>query len=337
MSSTPDPIDPTADFLLDLGGESGAPAQAPAATDAAEHVADEARVVEVEDGDDGVTADDAPAEAGGDSDEAPPVAGDESAVGEPTDEDEVAAVVEQVAHVDPDPRLLAAHDLALAALREITPESTIGEPADYRVEPDGVVSLRFANRLAGYPGWFWTVSLARVEDAEPTVLEVELLPGDGALLAPDWVPWAVRLADYHAAQAALAEAAHAEDESAEDHEELDDVDDLDASDFDDDGSPILHAGDVDGVDIDELADASPDDESEDEEDDEDDEDDSEEFDEDDGGSDEDDDSDEDDEDDDSDEDEDDDSDSDEDDEFEDDSDDDDDSDEFDDESYLREI
>ncbi len=35
---------------------------------------------------------------------------------------------------------------------------------------------------------------------------------------------------------------------------LDDVDDLDASDFDDDGSPILHSGDVDGVDIDELSD-----------------------------------------------------------------------------------
>ena len=82
---------------------------------------------------------------------------------------------------------------------------TIGAPADYTLEEDGVVSLRFENRLAGYPGWFWTVSLARVEGDDPTVLEVELLPGDGALLAPDWVPWAVRLADYQAAQLALAE------------------------------------------------------------------------------------------------------------------------------------
>ncbi|KAF2413178.1 DNA primase [Microbacterium sp. B35-04] len=164
--------------------------------------------------------------------------------------------------------MLAAHDLALSALREITPEATVGAPADYRVEAGGVVSLRFANRLPGYPGWFWTVSIARVEDAEPTVLEVELLPGDGALLAPDWVPWAVRLADYHAAQAALAEAAHDEDdedldEDADDDEDLDDVEDLDASDFDDDGSPILHAGDVDGVDIDELAEAGADDDEDD--------------------------------------------------------------------------
>nr|WP_194411733.1 DUF3027 domain-containing protein [Microbacterium cremeum] len=170
----------------------------------------------------------------------------------------------------PDPALIEAHDLALAALREITPAATIGDPAGYRVEADGVVSLRFANRLAGYPGWYWTVSLARVEGAEPTVLEVELLPGDDALLAPEWVPWAVRLAEYHAAQAALAEAARstgAEDDEDDIDEDLDDVDDLDAADFDDDGSPILHAGDVDGVDIDEL-DASDEDEDDEDSDDE---------------------------------------------------------------------
>jgi hypothetical protein len=44
------------------------------------------------------------------------------------------------------------------------------------------------------------------------------------------------------------------------------VDDLDAADFDDDGSPILHAGDVDGVDIDVLDDDSDEDEDEDEDD-----------------------------------------------------------------------
>lgn len=165
----------------------------------------------------------------------------------------------------PDPvdeRLLAAHDLALAALREITPESSIGEPVEYHREDDGVVSLRFANRLPGYPGWFWTVSLARLDDAEPTVLEVELLPGDGALLAPEWTPWAVRLAEYHAAQAALAEAAEAagegeiddEDDELDDDEgdDFDDDADLDDDDLDDEGARVLHAGDVDGVDIDEL-------------------------------------------------------------------------------------
>ena len=173
-----------------------------------------------------------------------------------------------------DERLLGAHDLALAALREITPAATIGEPAGYTLEDGGVVSLRFANTMEGYPGWFWTVSVAVVDDAEPTVLEAELLPGDGALLAPEWIPWAVRLAEYQAAAAAAANAAGEEDDAddAEDLEDddVDDLDDLDAADFDDDGSPILHAGDVDGVDIDELDDseagADEDDESDDEDD-----------------------------------------------------------------------
>lgn len=166
-----------------------------------------------------------------------------------------------------DDRLISAHDLARAALHEVTPASTVGDAAGYTLEEGGVVSLRFANRLAGYPNWFWTVSVAVVEDAEPTVLEVELLPGDGALLAPEWVPWAERLADYQAAQAALAEAED-DDEDLDDDDDIDeddeldgddDLDDLDAADFDDDGSPILHSGDVDGVDIDELDESAPDD------------------------------------------------------------------------------
>lgn len=240
MSSTPDPAGP-ADVVTEVDGESGAPSEESTVTAPAD-VADEAPVAQPE---------------------------SEVEAAEPDPESE------------PDPQLLAAHDLALAALHEITPESTVGAPADYRVEAGGVVSLRFANRLPGYPGWFWTVSIARVEGADPTVLEVELLPGDGALLAPDWVPWAERLADYHAAQAALAEAAHDEGdedlgEDADDDEDLDDVEDLDASDFDDDGSPILHAGDVDGVDIDELAEAGADGDEDEFEDDESDEDESDE-------------------------------------------------------------
>lgn len=176
-----------------------------------------------------------------------------------------------------DERLLGAHDLALAALLEITPASTVGAAAGYTLEENGVVSLRFANAMPGYPGWFWTVSVAVVEGAEPTVLEAELLPGDGALLAPEWVPWAVRLADYQAAQAALAaeqgegtgdafeelddgdeddgdedddDEDDEDDDDDDDDDDVDDLDDLDAVDFDEDGSPILHAGDVDGIDID---------------------------------------------------------------------------------------
>ncbi|MFJ2535019.1 DUF3027 domain-containing protein [Microbacterium maritypicum] len=166
---------------------------------------------------------------------------------------------------DADARLIAAHDLALAALAEITPASTVGPAAGYLAEEDGSVSLRFQNRLPGYPGWFWTVTVARVEGEEPTVLEIELLPGDGALLAPEWVPWAERLAEYRAHQVELAEAAAAagDDLAIGDDalvgEGLDD-DDLDDDDLDDGEADILHAGDLDGVDIDELDDGAAEDE-----------------------------------------------------------------------------
>lgn len=159
-----------------------------------------------------------------------------------------------------DERLLHAHDLALAALSEITPADTVGPAAGHIVEDDGVVSLRFHTRLPGYPGWHWTVSVAVVEDAEPTVLEAELLPGDGALLAPDWVPWAKRLAEYQAAQLAAAE--DESDEDIDDDLDGDDESDEDADDDDeDDDEPKarLHAGDLDGVDIDELDEDSDDD------------------------------------------------------------------------------
>lgn len=173
-----------------------------------------------------------------------------------------------------DARLIGAHDVALAALHEITPASTVGPPAGYLLEDDGSVSLRFENRLPGYPGWYWTVTVASVEDSAPTVLEMELLPNEGALLAPEWVPWAERLADYRAHQTELAEQAAAaaaeagesgDDSSAVDSDESDDLEDdlLDESDDDHDDdddldeddaseSRVLHAGDLDGVDIDEL-------------------------------------------------------------------------------------
>jgi hypothetical protein len=172
---------------------------------------------------------------------------------------------------DADARLLGAHDLALAALGEITPASTVGPAAGYLIEEDGSVSLRFENRLAGYPGWYWTVTVAQVDDEEPTVLELELLPGDGALLAPEWVPWAERLAEYRAHQVELAEAAAAAGGESGDADDLDEADDLDDDSLDDDildddldddddrAADILHAGDLDGVDIDELDESSDDD------------------------------------------------------------------------------
>ncbi len=159
--------------------------------------------------------------------------------------------------------LLAAVDVARDALLKVTPASTIGAPAGHIVEDDHVLSLLFASTLPGYPGWNWSVTLARVDDGAPQVLETEMMPGENALLAPEWVPWSDRLADYRATQEAaevqsriLAEAA-AELE-LEDEEE------------DEDEYSILHAGDVDGVDVDEIDDSGSDDDDESDNDDDDD-------------------------------------------------------------------
>jgi len=171
--------------------------------------------------------------------------------------------------------------VAKAALLELTPENTVGDLTGH-VEEDGAITVTFAARMSGYPGWHWTVSVAQVEGSQPTALEVELMPGNGALLAPDWVPWSERLADYQAAQELL-EAENAtgddsdDDETDDDSDDSDDdSDDADDSDDDDDdplGSDVLHGGDLDGVDIDDLDDSDNSDDDDDDDDDEDDEDD----------------------------------------------------------------
>lgn len=158
-------------------------------------------------------------------------------------------------------------DLARAALLEITPPATVGAYAG-SVEEAGAVSVLFDCAMPGYPGWKWTVSIAQVDDAEPTVLEAELMPAEGALLAPDWVPWSERLAEYKAAQEALEGASDDDpddDEDVADDESDDEDDDLDDDEIDDEpdeddvlGSDVLHGGDVDGVDIDDLDEESDD-------------------------------------------------------------------------------
>jgi len=152
-------------------------------------------------------------------------------------------------------------ELARGALLEITTSTSVGALVGEKIESDGVVSVLFASLLPGYPGWNWTVSIAQVDGQAATILEAELMPAEGALLSPDWVPWSERLAEYKAAQAA-AEAADVEKAAAE--EELSDDDDDD--DDDDLGSAVLHGGDLDGVDIDgvELDDEEDDDSDDDE-------------------------------------------------------------------------
>jgi hypothetical protein len=133
--------------------------------------------------------------------------------------------------------------VARAALAEITPADTVGALLERTAEEEGVATLSFAATLSGYPGWHWSVSVAELPGEEPTVLEAELLPGDGALLAPDWVPWAERLEDYRAAQAALAAQAAEADEADDDEPDDDGDDDFEDVDVDDDGLGVPAGGD----------------------------------------------------------------------------------------------
>ena len=157
-------------------------------------------------------------------------------------------------------------DLARTALLEVTPESSIGAPVGTVDEGDGVVSVLFANRMPGYPGWRWTVSVAKVGDEDPTVLEVELMPGDGSLVAPEWVPWSERLAEYRAAQE------HEGEDGAEDASDEDSDEDSDDEDYDDE-SDDDEDDESDDDDEDDDYDDSDDDEDDDESDDDDDDDD----------------------------------------------------------------
>lgn len=147
-------------------------------------------------------------------------------------------------------------ELARTALLEVTPESTVGAVVGTMDEGDGVLSVLFANRMSGYPGWRWTVSLAQVEGDEPTVLEVELMPGDGSLVAPAWVPWSERLAEYRAAQ-------HEDDEEDSDEEDSDD-EDSDDEDLDEDDAEY---SDDDDDEFDDESDDSDDDADDDSDDD----------------------------------------------------------------------
>ncbi len=80
-----------------------------------------------------------------------------------------------------------------AALAEAGSAEKVG---DFRVavaEDDVAVTAQFAATQPGYLGWHWSVTLAIIDEGHPTVSEVVLLPGEGALLAPAWIPWEQRI------------------------------------------------------------------------------------------------------------------------------------------------
>lgn len=127
-----------------------------------------------------------------------------------------------------DETLAAAKDRARTALLEIADEATIGEHVDVLCDGERLVTHRFVTLQPGYEGWCWFATLTRVPRAQAkdiTVCEVGILPGEDALLAPAWVPWAerVRPEDLEAERLAAEENANAASGSEPEEQTHDDA------------------------------------------------------------------------------------------------------------------
>lgn len=96
--------------------------------------------------------------------------------------------------VKPDAICLAAVDLAREAAVETAGVMGVGQHVGTVADAERVVTHQFECPHPGYRGWRWSVIVARASRAKvPTVDEVVLLPGEGALRAADWVPWSERI------------------------------------------------------------------------------------------------------------------------------------------------
>jgi len=120
----------------------------------------------------------------------------------------------------PDAVLAAAVETARAGLLEVVPEEQIGEWLSVVPEADRLVTHRFRANRPGYRGWEWYATLARVPRGKAaTVCEVGLLPSADSVLAPEWVPWSMRIRPEDvAAQEALKEQDAAAADAAKEEE-----------------------------------------------------------------------------------------------------------------------
>jgi hypothetical protein len=100
----------------------------------------------------------------------------------------------------PNPRVkadavaVAAVDVARAALLEDVDAADVGEHLGHEVVGERLVTHLFACLRPGYVDWRWSVTVARASrQKRVTVDEVVLVPGDGAIVAPPWVPYRERI------------------------------------------------------------------------------------------------------------------------------------------------
>ncbi len=98
------------------------------------------------------------------------------------------------AAIKADPVLIGAHELARdAVVSEVGPDA-VGEYLGATMDADRIATHLFVCANPAYLGWNWAVVLVRAARAKSaTVNDVVLLPGDTALVAPEWVPWSERV------------------------------------------------------------------------------------------------------------------------------------------------
>lgn len=85
-------------------------------------------------------------------------------------------------------------ELALGAAEDVAGIGRVGDHLGVTADGDRVVTHSFACREAAYVGWRWAVTVTRAARSKlVTVDETVLLPGEDAVLAPEWLPWSERL------------------------------------------------------------------------------------------------------------------------------------------------
>ncbi|MFJ8045090.1 DUF3027 domain-containing protein [Kitasatospora sp. NPDC096147] len=94
----------------------------------------------------------------------------------------------------PDRLCAEAVELARQSAVETVGQESVGAHLGARADGERVVTHTFECLDAAYRGWHWAVTVARAPRAKNVTLdETVLLPGPGAVLAPQWVPWSERL------------------------------------------------------------------------------------------------------------------------------------------------
>lgn len=85
-------------------------------------------------------------------------------------------------------------DAARAALLDEVDAGDVGDHLGHQVDGLRVVTHLFGCTRKGYRGWQWAVTLTRASrQRKVTVVEVVLLPGPEAIVAPAWIPYRERL------------------------------------------------------------------------------------------------------------------------------------------------